>query len=164
MHPVIRSIVISASLFVAASAGELAPLPQAHTNATEALAEQRAAELARLRSPYLDALVAADQAATEAGDATTLREIETEREAVNQGKLRAEMSKVLSRKLFPVRRALISAEPKTHAEFDEQQRSVLEGASGFLAQPQIEALKKMQEQMRTLNEAGLKMSKSMMGK
>ena len=50
------------------------------------------------------------------------------------------------------------------AVFDEQQRSVLEGAAGFLAQPQIEALKKMQEQMRTLNEAGLKMSKSMMGK
>jgi hypothetical protein len=50
------------------------------------------------------------------------------------------------------------------AAFDEQQRSVLEGAAGFLAQPQIEALKKMQEQMRTLNEAGLKMSKSMMGK
>ena len=48
--------------------------------------------------------------------------------------------------------------------FDEQQRSVLEGAAGFLAQPQLEALKKMQEQMRTLNEAGLKMSKSMMGK
>lgn len=50
------------------------------------------------------------------------------------------------------------------AAFDEQQRSVLEGAAGFLAQPQLEALKKMQEQMRTLNEAGLKMSKSMMGK
>jgi hypothetical protein len=48
--------------------------------------------------------------------------------------------------------------------FDEQQRSVLEGAAGFLAPPQLEALKKMQEQMRTLNEAGLKMSKSMMGK
>jgi hypothetical protein len=50
------------------------------------------------------------------------------------------------------------------AAFDQQQRSVLEGAAGFLAQPQIEALKKMQEQMRTLNEAGLKMSKSMMAK
>lgn len=50
------------------------------------------------------------------------------------------------------------------AAFDQQQRSVLEGAAGFLAQPQLEALKKMQEQMRTLNEAGLKMSKSMMGK
>ncbi len=50
------------------------------------------------------------------------------------------------------------------AAFDEQQRSVLEGAAGFLAQPQLEALKKMQEQMRTLNEAGLKMSQSMMGK
>jgi hypothetical protein len=49
------------------------------------------------------------------------------------------------------------------AAFNEQQRSVLEGASGFLAQPQLEALKAMQEQMRTLNEAGLKMSKSMMG-
>ncbi len=50
------------------------------------------------------------------------------------------------------------------AAFDQQQRSVLEGAAGFLAQPQLEALKRMQEQMRTLNEAGLKMSKSMMGK
>ncbi len=50
------------------------------------------------------------------------------------------------------------------AAFDQQQRSVLEGAAGFLAQPQLEALKKMQEQMRSLNEAGLKMSKSMMGK
>lgn len=50
------------------------------------------------------------------------------------------------------------------AAFDQQQRSVLEGATGFLAQPQLEALKKMQEQMRTLNEAGLKMSQSMMGK
>jgi hypothetical protein len=29
--------------------------------------------------------------------------------------------------------------------------------------PQLEALKKMQEQMRTLNEAGLKMSKSIRG-
>jgi hypothetical protein len=37
-------------------------------------------------------------------------------------------------------------------------------ASGFLAQPQLEALKRMQEQMRTLNKAGLTMSKSMMGK
>jgi hypothetical protein len=50
------------------------------------------------------------------------------------------------------------------AAFDQQQRSVLEGAAGFLAQPQLEALKKMQAQMRTLNEAGLKMSKSMMGR
>jgi hypothetical protein len=32
-----------------------------------------------------------------------------------------------------------------------------------ILEPQLEALKKMQEQMRTLNEAGLKMSKSMMG-
>jgi hypothetical protein len=53
---------------------------------------------------------------------------------------------------------------RVSAAFDEQQRSVLEGAAGFLAQPQLEALKKMQEQMRALNEAGLKMSKSMMGK
>jgi len=50
------------------------------------------------------------------------------------------------------------------AVFDQQQGSVLEGAGGFLTPPQLEALKKMQEQMRTLNEAGLKMSKSMMGK
>jgi hypothetical protein len=50
------------------------------------------------------------------------------------------------------------------AVFDQQQGSVLEGAAGFLTPPQLEALKKMQEQMRALNEAGLKMSKSMMGK
>jgi hypothetical protein len=31
------------------------------------------------------------------------------------------------------------------AAFDQQQRSVLEGAAGFLDQPQIEALKKMQD-------------------
>ena len=128
MHSVIRSIVIGACLLVAAPAGELAPelapLAQAHTSATEALAEQRAAELARLRKPYLDALAAADLAATEAGDTTALREIETEREAVNRGKLRAEMPKALPRKLSPVRRALVSAEPKAHAEFDKKQKAL----------------------------------------
>ena len=50
------------------------------------------------------------------------------------------------------------------AAFDEKQRSVLEGAAGFLVQTQLEALKKMQEQMRSLNEAGLEMSKSMKAK
>lgn len=128
MHSVFRSIVIGACLIVVAPAGELAPelapLAQAHTTATESLAGQRAAELARLRKPYLDALAAADQTATEAGDTTTLREIETEREAVNHGKLRAEISKVLPRKLFPVRRALVSAEPKTHAEFEKKQKTL----------------------------------------
>jgi hypothetical protein len=128
MHPVIRSIAIGACLLVAAPAGELAPelapLAQSHTTATEALAEQRAAELARLRKPYLEALAAADQAATEAGDTAALREIEPEREAVNQGKLRAEMPKALPRKLSPVRRARVSAEPKAHAEFDKKQKAL----------------------------------------
>lgn len=128
MHPVIRTIIMITSLFAAASAGELAPelapLAQAHQTATEALAGQRAEELARLRKPYLEALAAADQAATEAGDTTALREIETEREAVNRGKVRAEMSKALPRKLSPVRRALVSAEPKAHAEFDKKQKAL----------------------------------------
>ncbi len=128
MHPLIRSIVIGACLLVAAPAGELAPelapLAQIHTTTTKTLASQRAAELARLRKPYLDALTAADLAATEAGDANVLREIEAEREAVNRGRLRAEMSKALPRKLSPVRRALISAEPKTHAEFDKKQKAL----------------------------------------
>jgi DNA replication protein DnaD len=49
------------------------------------------------------------------------------------------------------------------ATFDQKQRSVLENAAGFLTPPQIEALKKMQEQMRTLTETSMKMSNAMMG-
>ena len=47
---------------------------------------------------------------------------------------------------------------------DQQQKSVHEGAAGFLSPPQLDGLKKFQEQMRTMTEAGMKMGKAMMGK
>ena len=47
---------------------------------------------------------------------------------------------------------------------DQQQKSVHEGAAGFLSPPQLDALKKFQDQMRTMTEAGMKMGKAMMGK
>jgi hypothetical protein len=50
------------------------------------------------------------------------------------------------------------------ANLDQQQKSVQEGAAGFLTPPQLEALKKMQDQMRALTETSMKMSKAMMGK
>ena len=47
---------------------------------------------------------------------------------------------------------------------DQQQKSVHEGAAGFLSPPQLDGLKKFQDQMRTMTEAGMKMGKAMMGK
>jgi hypothetical protein len=118
-------IILAIIAFVATvSAQSLAPLTEAHQYATTALTTQRDAELTRLRQPYLTALATADQTATKTGNAEMLRAIEQEREAVNTGKLRADMSKILPRKLFPVRRALITAESKTHSEFDKKQKSL----------------------------------------
>ena len=85
------------SIVSVALAQSLAPLTQAHQSATTALTTQRTAELTRLRQPYLAALVAADQTATKAGNAAALRAIEQERDAVNAGKLRAELSEALPR-------------------------------------------------------------------
>ena len=128
MHYLVKSITICAYLILSSSAEELAPelapLAQAHTASTAALAEQRTADLARLRKPFLDALAEADQAATKAGDAAVLRAIEQERQAALQGKLRAELSKELPRKLSPTRRALISAESRAYADFDKRQKAL----------------------------------------
>lgn len=67
-----------------------------------------------------------------------------------------------------------AAREMSHAFFDEMLgggaiRTAGEGKVRWTSKSghrlaKLEALKKMQEQIRTLNEAGLKMSKSMMGK
>jgi len=129
MKSFIKFIATCTWLFISAAAQEPAPddlasLAQIHQNATAVLEGQRTAEIARLRQPYLQALAAADQVATKAGDTTTLRAIEQERDAVNQGKLRAELSKALPRKLSPIRRAVISGEPRLHADFDKRRKTL----------------------------------------
>ena len=112
------------SIVSVALAQSLAPLTQAHQSATTALTTQRTAELTRLRQPYLAALVAADQTATKAGNAAALRAIEQERDAVNAGKLRAELSEALPRAPSPIRRALISGEQRAMLDFDKRQKAV----------------------------------------
>lgn len=49
-------------------------------------------------------------------------------------------------------------------QYDAQQEAVRQGATAFLSTEQQSALKKMQDQLRTMTEAGIKMSQSMMGK
>ena len=120
LHLVLASIAI----VTAASAQTLAPLTQAHQAATSALTTQRDAELGRLRQPYLAALAAADQAATKSGNADALRAVEQEREAVNAGKLRMELSRALPKTLSPIRRALISAEMRSTADYEKRQKAL----------------------------------------
>ncbi len=124
MNTTIKFFIAFAWLLVSAFAQELAPLAQSHRTASETLAGQHAAELARLRQPYLSALAAADLAATKAGNAPALRAIEQEREAVNGGKLRMEIPQALPRTLSPSRRALISAELRAAADADKRQKAV----------------------------------------
>ena len=50
------------------------------------------------------------------------------------------------------------------ADLERQQKVVRDGAAGFLTPAQLEALKRMQEQMRALTETSMSMSKEMMGK
>lgn len=48
-------------------------------------------------------------------------------------------------------------------QYDAQQEAVRQGAGGFLTPEQLNALKKMQDQLRAMTEAGIKMSRTMMG-
>jgi len=53
--------------------------------------------------------------------------------------------------------------PKLMAQLKAQQETVRNGATSFLTAEQLAALAKMQEQMLTMTEAGMKMSRAMMG-
>lgn len=107
-----------------ASAQSVATLSQGHQTASAALATRRAAEIDRLRQPYLAALAEADQAATKSGNAEMLRAIEQERDAVKTGKLRLELPEALPRKLSPTRRALLTGEQRAQLDFDKQQQAI----------------------------------------
>lgn len=107
-----------------ASAQTVATLSQGHQTASAALATRRAAEIDRLRQPYLAALAETDQAATKSGNAEMLRAIEQERDAVKTGKLRLELPEALPRKLSPTRRALLTGEQRAQLDFDKQQQAI----------------------------------------
>jgi hypothetical protein len=52
---------------------------------------------------------------------------------------------------------------KFMASYDRQAQRVLADSAKFLSPKQLEALKNMQQQMRSMQEAGLKMSGMMFG-
>src|SRR5215207_5021755 len=103
---------------------ELAPLSQGHKLQSNALDEQKRQVVTNAQNAYLNALNVADQAATAAGNVTTLAAIAKERQLVGKGGMGETHPADLPKTLGPARKAYLRALERADATVGVSQKQV----------------------------------------